>query len=200
MDSRRIDDQIRRHYSAQRLPERTRVRLEETLRAGAPLRRAGWWWWLRTAAAAAFVIGATAAALWLSVFSGSIPESPAEMARAIAAEAALGHNQPQELDFRVSRTSELRDAMKSLDFTPVEPARMEAMNMRLVGARYATIHGSLAAQIRYLEPNGEPCTLYLVRPVDQLATIPAGEYDLDGVRVSVWREKGLLMVLARPLA
>jgi len=39
-----------------------------------------------------------------------------------------------------------------------------------------------------------------VRPVEKLAQVPAGEHQIDGVRVSMWQEKGLLMVLARPLA
>jgi hypothetical protein len=200
MEPGRIDDQIRRYYEGQRLPEATRKQLEETLRAGAPVRKTSGWWWLRTAAAAMFVIGVTAAALWLVVLGGSAPESPAAIARVVAEQAALGHNRPQELEFRVSRTSELRENMKSLDFTPVEPARMESMNMKIVGARYATIEGSLAAEIRYLEPNGEECTLYLVRPVKRLASVPPGEYQVDGLQVSLWREKGLLMVLARPIA
>ncbi|MGH9456022.1 MAG: hypothetical protein ACRD2J_00080 [Thermoanaerobaculia bacterium] len=195
-----IDEQIRRYYETQRLPGATRARLHETIRAGGASRRAGWWWWIRTAAAAVFIIAGTATAVWLTVFAGSSPETPAQIARTIAEKAALGHNQPQELDFRVSRTSELRAAMKSLDFTPVEPEKMAAMNMRVVGARYTTIEGILAAQIRYLEPNGAPCTLYLVRPVGPLANIPSGEHEIDGVLVTLWHEKGLLMVLARPLA
>ena len=90
--------------------------------------------------------------------------------------------------------------MKSLDFAPVEPDMMVRMNMHIVGARYTTLEGVIAAQILYLDPKGEPCTLYLARPVEKLSGIPAGEHDVDGLRVSVWREKGLLMVLARPMA
>ncbi|HVR45007.1 MAG TPA: hypothetical protein VMS56_16370 [Thermoanaerobaculia bacterium] len=200
MKPTRLDDQIRRHYGEQRLRPEARAHLERAMRTGGALRRAGWWWWLRTAAAAVFVIGATMGALWMVVFRGSAPAAPGELALAVARQAALEHNTPQELEFRVERTAELRGAMKSLDFTPVEPERISAMNMRVVGARYATIEGVLAAEIRYVEPDGHPCTLYLVRPVERLARIRESEHVVDGVQVTLWREKGLLMILARPLA
>ena len=200
MKPRRIDDQIREYYQSHHLSDDVRARLKATLRSGAPARGASGWWWVKAGIAAGFIIVATAAALWLAVFSGSSPESPHQIASTVARAAAEGHNERQELEFRVSRTAELRRVMKSLDFAPVEPDMMVRMNMHIVGARYTTLEGVIAAQILYLDPKGEPCTLYLARPVEKLSGIPAGEHDVDGLRVSVWREKGLLMVLARPMA
>ena len=200
MKPRNIDEQIREYYEGHRLSDDTRARLKALLRSGKPARSASRWWWIKAGIAAGFIIIATATALWLAVFSGSSPESPQAIASTIARSAAEGHNERQELEFRVSRTAELRRVMKSLDFTPVEPEMMAGMNMRVVGARYTTIEGVIAAQILYLDPKGEPCTLYLARPIEKLARVPNGEHDVDGLRVSVWREKGLLMVLARPMA
>ncbi|HUP63251.1 MAG TPA: hypothetical protein VNA69_22870 [Thermoanaerobaculia bacterium] len=200
MKPRRIDDQIREYYESHRLSDDARARLKATLRAGAPARNASRWWWIKAGIAAGFIIIVTAAALWLAVFSRSTPDSPQAIASTVARSAAEGHNERQELEFRVARTAELRRLMKSLDFTPVEPEMMAGMNMRVIGARYTTIEGVIAAQILYLDPKGEPCTLYEARPVEKLARIPNGEHDVDGLRVSVWREKGLLMVLARPIA
>ena len=77
---------------------------------------------------------------------------------------------------------------------------MKEMNMRIVGARYATLGGEMAAQIVYVDEHGIPCTLYEARPADRLARIATGDQQVDGLRVSVWKEKGLVMVLARPLA
>lgn len=200
MEPRRIDDQIREYYEGHRLSEGTRERMKAVLRSGAPARNVSRWWWIKAGVAAGFIIFATAAALWFAVFSGSSPESPQTIASTVARCAAEGHNERQELEFRVQRTAELRRVMKSLDFAPVEPEMMARMNMRVVGARYTTLEGVIAAQILYLDPQGEPCTLYLARPVAKLAQIPAGDHDIDGLRVSVWREKGLVMVLARPIA
>lgn len=200
MEPRNVDDQIREYYERHRLSEDMRARLKTTLRSGAPARVVSRRWWGRAGVAAGFIIVATAAALWLAVFSGSAPDSPHEIASTVARAAAEGHNEHQELEFRVSRTAELRRVMKSLDFAPVEPDMMVRMNMRIVGARYTTLEGVIAAQILYFDPKGEPCTLYLARPVEKLSRIETGEHAVDGLRVSVWREKGLLMVLARPLA
>ena len=200
MTPRRIDGQIREYYQGKRLSDDARERLKAALRSGAPARPVSRWWWIRAGVAAGFIIAATAAALWLAVFKVSSPESPQAIAATVAQCAAEGHNDRQELEFRVRQTADLRRVMKSLDFAPVEPEMMARMNMRVVGARYTTLEGVIAAQIVYLDPKGEPCTLYLARPVEKLAQIPAGDHDIDGLRVSVWREKGLVMVLARPIA
>ena len=63
-----------------------------------------------------------------------------------------------------------------------------------------TIEGVMAAQILYVDPEGEPCTLYQARAVDKLARVIPGEHVIDGLHVNVWREKGLVMVLTRPAA
>ena len=54
--------------------------------------------------------------------------------------------------------TELQRQMKSLDFTLVEPAMMKEMNMHIVGARYTTLGGEMAAQIAYVDSHGVPCT------------------------------------------
>ncbi len=198
MEPRRIDDQIRDYYARQRLSADERARLKTMIASGQPV-AANRWWWLKTGVAAAFVLFVTTAALWLAVFRGAAPESPQLTAAIIARQAAAGHNEKQELDFRVDDCAELRKQMKSLDFAPVEPSLIRHMNMRVVGARYTTLQGKIAAQIVYVDPKGVPCTLYQVRPVDKLARIATGEHEVDGLRVSVWREKGLIMVLARPV-
>lgn len=200
MKTRRLDEQVREHYDRQRLPDDARDRIKTLLQRPHPGGVASRWWWVRTGVAAAFVLFVTAAALWFAVLRGNAPASSQEITAAVVRHAAEGHNQQQDLDFRAARATDLRHAMKSLDFTPVEPAMMRSMNMRLVGARYTTIEGVMAAQILYLDPKGEPCTLYQARPVDKLARVAQSEHVIDGVRVSVWREKGLVMVLTRPVA
>lgn len=199
MGSARIDEQIREYYKRVQLSEDARTRLVGVLLGDRPKfespRRS-----ITMAIAAAAVAVIALFGLFFALFRRVPPQTPQQIAAVVAQHAALGHNERQELEFRVSRTSELRQAMKSLDFTPVEPEMMAGMNMRIVGARYTTIEGVMAAQIVYLDPKGEPCTLYELRPVAKLATVTDGEHEIDGVRVSVWREKGLLMVLARPIA
>lgn len=200
MGPRRFDEQLRDHYERQRLSDEARDRLKKLLREQETGKVSSRWWWAGTGIAAAFVLMVTAAALWFAVFRGNAPQSPQSITAAVVRHAATGHNEQQELEFRASRTADLRHVMKSLDFTPVEPSMMRSMSMRIVGARYTTIEGVMAAQILYVDSKGEPCTLYQARPVDKLARVSESEHVIDGVRVSVWRENGLVMVLTRPAA
>jgi len=195
MDTQKIDDQIRDYYAAQRPSADAVVRLKQLIAAGAPAARPSRLKWMSAAAALLVIAGAL-------VWSGGrrIFQSPQRLAAEVARQAAQGHNKKQELEFRVHECAELRARMKSLDFAPVEPAMMRDMKMHVVGARYTTLAGEIAAQIVYVDANGVPCTLYEARPVDRLARLAPGEHEIDGLHIDVWKEKGLVMVLARPMA
>ncbi|HEY8131977.1 MAG TPA: hypothetical protein VII12_08805 [Thermoanaerobaculia bacterium] len=193
MNTKKIDDQIRDYYASQGPAPHTVARLKQMIRSGAavrPRRRT----WLGMAAALAIVLTTL---IWTAAHR---VESPQQVAATVARQAALGHNEKQELEFHVASCPELQRQMKSLDFTLVEPAMMKEMSMRIVGARYATLAGEMAAQILYVDSHGVRCTLYEARPADHLARIATGDHQIDGVHVSVWKEKGLVMVLARPMA
>ena len=194
MANRKIDDQIRDYFAAQRPSPDAMERLKLTIRAGAPVPQPRRMW----IGAAAIIVVAVLSLVWTA--GRRVAPSPQQFAVALAHQAALGHNEKQEMEFRVRDYAALQRQMKSLDFTPVEPVMMKEMNMRVVGARYTTIGGEMAAQIFYVDRKGVSCTLYEVRPVNQLARVPAGEQEVDGLQVAIWREKGLVMVLAEPLA
>ena len=193
MNTKKIDDQIRDYYESQGPAPHTVARLKQMIRGGAPVRQRRRTW---IGIAAALAIALTTL-IWTAAHR---VESPQQLAAKIARQAAVGHNEKQELEFRVASCAELQREMKSLDFTPVEPTMMHGMNMRVVGARYTTIEGKMAVQIVLVDTKGVPCTLYEVRPDETLARLPKSDHQVDGVQVSVWREKGLLMVLARPIA
>ena len=195
MEMRKIDDQIRDYYAQQRPSPDAVNRMKQIIRVGAPARRTSRRSWMTVAAG---LMIAAVTLLWTA--AQRVTQSPQQVTASIARQAAVGHNEKQELEFRVRDCAELQAKMRSLDFTPVEPSMMQGMNMRIVGARYTTLGGEIAAQIVYVDANGVPCTLYEARPVEQLAQIAPGEHQIDGIRVSVWKEKGLVMVLARPMA
>ncbi len=194
MATRNLDDQIRDYYASQKASPETIERVKQMIRGGTPKRQPRRSWLV----AAAAILLAAVALVWSGV--GRDVPSPKGLAEALAHQAALGHNEKQELEFQATDCAELQRKMKSLDFTLVEPAMMHPMNMRIAGARYTTIGGQMAAQIVYVDAKGTPCTLFEVRPTGRLALVAAGEHQVDGVRISVWREKGLVMVLARPMA
>ncbi len=194
MGTQHIDDQIRDFYAAQKPSPETVEHIKRMIDTGAPQRRSRRAWLV----AAVVALLAALPVVWTAIRYRI--QSPQQLARTVAQQAALGHNEKQELEFRVNDCAELQREMKSLDFTPVEPQMMQKMNMRIVGARYATIAGRMAAQIVYIDDRGTPCTLYEMRPASEVARVAGGDHQVDGVLVSVWREKGLVMVLARPMA
>jgi len=195
-----LDQRIRAYYGGQTLSPEVHARLSAMVSAGLPRRDRDRWNRLRMGAVAAFLLAVTASILWIAGPGRHRGQSPEEIAGVLARQAALCHNGKHQLEFRAGTTADLTARMKSLDFTLVEPEIMKKANMRVVGARYTTLDGALAAQVSYVDAGGEPCTLYVMRAVDRLAAVPDVEQQLDGTRVTIWREKGLLMILARPLA
>lgn len=78
------------------------------------------------------------------------------------------------------------------------PQRAEEMSLSVVGARYSSVGGLPAVEIKLIEPSGEICTLIQVRPDERLSKIRSSrQFVIDGLRIDVWKEKGLVMALAR---
>src|SRR5712692_7525289 len=148
MNTEKIDDQIREYYASQRPSPQTVARVKQMMRAGAPVRPRRRLW---IGVAAAVAIAVTTL-IWTA--ARRVLPSPQQVAASVARQAAFGHNEKQELEFRVTTCAELQRKMRSLDFTLVEPAMMKEMNMRIVGARYATLAGEMAAQIVYVDSHG----------------------------------------------
>lgn len=192
MNTKKLDDQIRDYYESQRPSPDAFAHLKQMIGDRAP-RRSRRRIWIASAAALAIALTAL-------VWTVARLQPPELVAAGVARQAALGHNERREVEFHVTSCAELQRQMKSLDFTLVEPEMVKEMEMRMVGARYATLAGEMAAQILYVDAHGVPCTLYEARPADRLAHVATGEHQIDGLRVSVWKEKGLVMVLARPMA
>jgi len=136
------------------------------------------------------MVGVFLAARWRNV---SPAESP--VAHAAAREVAFQHQKQFSLDYLAGTMEQLSREMTKLDFNPVLPARMRD-GPRLVGARYCAVRGQIAAQFRFTDAQGRPCTLYQTLCKGEFADLPAAQFDVDGTRVELWREAGLLMVLA----
>lgn len=187
-----LEEQIRTHYESQRLSSSV---LEEIriLRKGSeqerrtvrfPVR------WLAIAAIIAVAIAGSALVL--------LPRSDRGAAEELAMIAARDHNRRLAVEVHASDYDELRAKMARLDFNPVMPQRAEGMSLRVVGARYSSVGGSPAVEIKLIEPSGGICTLIQVRPDDRLARIGSSkQFVIDGLRIDVWKEKGLVMALAR---
>jgi len=142
-------------------------------------------------AAAALVL--LASSLWVVLG----PWQSGTIARSIADEVALNHRKNLTADFEIESYGQLSQAMDKLDFSLVEPALAGEESLRLVGARYCSIRGQLAAQLRLETAAGEPVTLYQTAMTRDLERVGATQFRSDGLSIELWHENGVFMGLAR---
>lgn len=204
MSQESIDRQVREYYENQRLSPEALTNIRAMIRGGRqdtpPLRRSRRWMHVLMAAGLTGIL--VAGILW---GIGRLPgldagASATEVANRVANEAAICHNQNLDVEFRAKDYIDLRSQMDRLAFHPVEPERFHGQGMVLIGARYTMIHGQPAVQLVLEGPDGRICTLYQARPAADLASLSSSSRQVDGLAIELWQEKGLVMVLARPMS
>jgi hypothetical protein len=194
MSEARFDQRIREHYETQKLSAEALDRLKRSIadEAGRPESRRwkrGW----RIAFAAAMLIAIPGSLL-------VVEQTFSPLTRAAAKEAAREHNLRLHVEIVTADYAELRARMSNVGFSPVEPDSLKGSGMRLLGARYGSLRGQPAIQLKLADARGEICTLTEVRPAGVLTVVLIRRrHHVDGLVVDLWREKGLVMVLTRPL-
>ena len=143
---------------------------------------------------------AVAASLLLILFGGGVfllqPNHNTEPGWLVAKEIAVNHNKHLAIEFPTGDYHELNRLMDKLDFSSVISKRLPPGQYRLLGGRYCSIQGQLALQLKLQDRAGNRYTLYQA-PLNKLLTgIQQGEQIIDGVRITLWREAGLLFGLA----
>lgn len=116
----------------------------------------------------------------------------------IASEAAYHHNKRMTSEVSFSSLEELRAFFSKLDFTLIQSIRLPSEKFELLGGRYCSVKGVIAAQLKVKDKNsGNIYTYYQAAWPSDLADIdvPQEFYDA-GVRVELWKERGLLLILA----
>jgi len=178
----RID--LKKHYGEKRLAPAKVAELTARARgAEGPL------WGLITLAAGCLI----ATALLLSLYGGPDP------GRHVAREIALNHAKAFSPDFECGSYEGLRDRMEKLDFELSKPGRVVGAEMTLLGARYCSLQGSAAAQLKLRDEAGRICTLYAVRgDAPALERVAEETHVLSGLSIRLWREGDLLYGLATP--
>lgn len=183
-----LDEKLREHYGAERLPDERVARLLAAAgseRGFAPRRRPQWF-----AAAAALVLLLAAAGLWV--------RPTADVARKAAAEVARSHLRGSPPEIEADRFARLEAALTRLDFAlaPSQPETLPS-GLVLIGGRYCSVLGEPAAQILLIDGEGRRCTLFVARSDGtRLAGVRPGEIVADGVRVRLWHDHGRLFAMA----
>ncbi len=177
---------VRAYYEGRELPPERLGRLRELVMTSRS--RASRWRIAAIASAAAAVV--TVALVLLLSGRGEPPTV------ALAREIARDHQKNLDPEIRGTDYDEVGTRLPRLGFPLVAPRAPLGDGLQLAGARYCSLRGCTAAQIRLVRRDGRPCTLYEVRDVTDFGDIGQGHFELDGVSVDIWRQDGLLLGLA----
>lgn len=195
---RRLRDDVGDHYLSQDPPRTTVERLKSMEAATRRRRSERSHRWVFAALVAATTVVATGILTTVSLrtflFDTAMGVSP--VARELAEEIARHHHQRLGVEFTASSYGELRRRMDKLDFTLTE-AKGATEGLRLLGARYGSIGGRLAAQLHLEDGDGEAVTLVQTALVDELEGLEWAELRTGGLRVDLWQEDGVFLALAR---
>ncbi len=115
----------------------------------------------------------------------------------VAQEVALNHNKQLANEFVFDHSSELAATMDKLDFELALPVYFKEANIKLLGARYCSIQGQIAAQLKLLDQEGQPMTLYVTRLNDPLASLHNRNQLREDLLIRNWHEDELFFSLAR---
>jgi hypothetical protein len=117
----------------------------------------------------------------------------------IASEIAYNYNKTLTPEFQGKSISEIKPHFSKLDFNLVSSKHNNISDFKLVGGRYCSINKQLAAQLRLVGNNNKDTVSWyqLPLPADQRMIKKNMEIYINGVKVIMWTEKGVLHVLAR---
>lgn len=125
----------------------------------------------------------------------------------IVAEVVQNHSHLKPLEVNAQAFETVANYFESLSFLPYASDKIgvtKLLNKSLLGGRYCSIQGSSAAQLRMQLSNGGVATLFQTNTSDLFSSIPSLNDNnsivmfKSGYQVSIWQEKGLLMVLVKP--
>jgi len=143
-------------------------------------------------------------------FTGVLPkgQDQKELIYAIAQEVSYNHLKFKPLEVANNNLTSVTGYFKKLDFNPLASSQVAALSSALIGGRYCSIKGNIAAQLRMQDEKGAISTLFESRfNAEDFNFLPKLEEQqtpvkvhVDGQQVSLWVEKGLVMALVNPIS
>ncbi len=181
-----LDQKIRDYYQSQSLSDDSVARILET---GQLVRPPFWRQPALLAFAASIVLVIGISLLWLR------PGPAIEVA--VAGDVWKNHQKQLAPEITTSSFAEIQSALPRLEF-PIAPTQREMLaGMEIVGGRYCSILGELAAQISLVDAAGESGTLYVAPLTEALSEIIPGVYRLENGTVQIWTDAHRVFALAR---
>jgi hypothetical protein len=115
-------------------------------------------------------------------------------------EIAMNHNKKLDAEYRETQPEILRVAMQRLDFPLNLPVDIQR-DFQLVGGRYCSIQGGLAAQLKVRNRvSGTVSTLYVTELTEKLARIKEQHVLQGSVEIHLWQQQGRFFGLATDAA
>lgn len=145
----------------------------------------------------AFYATAAMLVVCLAVTLSLINQTP--LTERIMDEIAYNHKQNMPIEVASNSLDDIRNYLDKLSFPIISPSALGKPNWEFLGGRYCSINGKLAAQLKIKNTQDNNIyTLYQAASDGGIAQSGAARLTqmIDGVGVSVWREKGLLLGLA----
>lgn len=112
-------------------------------------------------------------------------------------EVAMNHTTRLEPEFRGENLAMLDNSMQQLPFTLTLPSSIDKA-YELVGSRYCSLGGELAAHVRLKHAeSGKSMSLFVTSNGAALEDVQPQQTNLEGINVELWREGGLFFALAQ---
>ena len=137
------------------------------------------------------------------------PQSPLfTLEQRIGSEVAKNHLNLKPLEIQTSSIQEIRQFLTKLDFSPIESDLLKGGTKNLIGGRYCSIQGVIAAQLRLKDSEtGQVQSLYQTvydkKVFSDLPELKENQKPVTvyskGLAVDIWVEKGLLFALTREI-
>ena len=146
-----------------------------------------------------FKISFAAIAVSVLLLSFYLFKGGESIAERVSKEVAYNHNKNMPMEIEASSLDQIQNYLIKLDFKLIQSESFSQSQWKLIGGRYCSIQGRMAAQLKIAnKPEEKQYTFYQVpysKDLGKFSTLPLETY-IDGIRIKLWREKGLLLALA----
>jgi anti-sigma factor RsiW len=120
----------------------------------------------------------------------------------LSAEIAYNHNKQMAMEITSPSLPAVSNYLSKLDFALIESQQLPGDTWELLGGRYCALGGKLAAQLKMRHrATDQICTLFQTGLEEEgpLGEAKVLERHEDGVKVTLWAERGLLLGMAGEL-
>ena len=187
-----MDDAIRDYYRSKTLSvDRVEAILRSSSASSSSTRRG------RRRAGRLYWISGIAATLAVGLLGAHLALVRATLADSVLREVAMNHQKGLAVEVAADRYDHVQEKLDRLGFSvqPGDDALLSGYD--LVGGRYCSIQGGIAAQLKVRDrKTGGLLTLYVTDLTETLDDIGPGGRVFDGVRIRLWTEDSRFFALA----